>query len=584
MAIEICILLSSIARSPSPLNVFNRVLKKMVAVSPVSTFCGLLTKQGSVRGFSFRFLYEKGSVLIPTSLPIADAFQIQRCLEWGITVMPRRKTARNWMLVLLLATLVTQSRLFNTVGLAQNDSSTDLIRAIRDGQSNRIDDLITKGAEINAQDVYGRTPLMYAIFRKDMEIVDKLLLHNANVNLPDHEGITPLIAALEGMQLPTPNTSTASMAGGADFVNAIAMKLLAHGADPNRTDHARKSPLFIASKSGSLFSNVVIELLKRGADPNRSDSEGITPLMIAVAGSPFSNIVIELLKGGADPNLADKQGRTPMYFLNNPEARYTEWAPAGSLNSCADPIPKHDRMPQDQLAKMEQTIAMRNAEVAKLLKNAGASDQTVTANPIQNPIYSQPRPTQDTITNLTKVVFDSGKRDAGYMLRLLVGADGKVKKAEVLNGIADGISERLAEAAIGLQFTPGMKKGYATDCWAIFAGFKRRSMLAPTAQGNGEAPYVVGNGIQAPNILSQPLPSYTDEARAAHVEGVVVLQVIIRKDGTVDSFKSLKSLGYGLDESAIKTIAESWRFQPGTLNGQPVDVVANIMVTFKLGK
>jgi TonB family protein len=94
--------------------------------------------------------------------------------------------------------------------------------------------------------------------------------------------------------------------------------------------------------------------------------------------------------------------------------------------------------------------------------------------------------------------------------------------------------------------------------------------------------YVVGNGVQAPVVLQQPLPAYTDEARAARVEGILLVQVIIRKDGTVDSFKILRSLGYGLDESAIDTIAQRWRFAPGTLNGEPVDVQANIEVSFRL--
>jgi TonB family protein len=83
-------------------------------------------------------------------------------------------------------------------------------------------------------------------------------------------------------------------------------------------------------------------------------------------------------------------------------------------------------------------------------------------------------------------------------------------------------------------------------------------------------------------VLAQPLPQYTEQARKARVEGIVVLQAVVRKDGTVDSFRVLRGLGYGLDESAINTIATKWRFRPGTLNGQPVDVQANIEVSFKL--
>ena len=87
-------------------------------------------------------------------------------------------------------------------------------------------------------------------------------------------------------------------------------------------------------------------------------------------------------------------------------------------------------------------------------------------------------------------------------------------------------------------------------------------------QPNGSGVYVVGPGIEAPVVLFQPLPAYTAEARAARVEGIVLVQAVIRKDGTVDSFKVLRGLGYGLDESAINTIATKWRFRPGTLNGR----------------
>jgi TonB family protein len=99
---------------------------------------------------------------------------------------------------------------------------------------------------------------------------------------------------------------------------------------------------------------------------------------------------------------------------------------------------------------------------------------------------------------------------------------------------------------------------------------------------SGEKLYTVEDGIRAPAILYQPMPPYTEEARENRVEGILLLQLIIRKDGSVDSPKVLRGLGYGLDESAIRTITEEWRFQPGTLNGKPVNVMANVEVSFRL--
>lgn len=88
--------------------------------------------------------------------------------------------------------------------------------------------------------------------------------------------------------------------------------------------------------------------------------------------------------------------------------------------------------------------------------------------------------------------------------------------------------------------------------------------------------------VKVPRAIVQPMPSYTDEARANRIEGIIVLQVMVRKDGTATVTKVLKGLGYGLDQSAISTIEKRWRFEPGTNYGEPVDVQANIEVRFRL--
>ena len=105
---------------------------------------------------------------------------------------------------------------------------------------------------------------------------------------------------------------------------------------------------------------------------------------------------------------------------------------------------------------------------------------------------------------------------------------------------------------------------------------------AGPATGDGSGIYKYGSGVSNPVPIVQTTPSYTDDAIKAKVQGVVWLQAIIRKDGSVDSFKVLRGLGHGLEEQAIQEIATNWRFRPGTLNGNPVDVLATIEVQFNL--
>ena len=89
-------------------------------------------------------------------------------------------------------------------------------------------------------------------------------------------------------------------------------------------------------------------------------------------------------------------------------------------------------------------------------------------------------------------------------------------------------------------------------------------------------------GLKRPVPLAQPQPFYTEDARRSRIEGRLILQAIVRKNGEVDVVRVVRGLGFGLDESAIKTITSSWRFTPGTLNGVPVDVQANIQVDFRM--
>ena len=96
-----------------------------------------------------------------------------------------------------------------------------------------------------------------------------------------------------------------------------------------------------------------------------------------------------------------------------------------------------------------------------------------------------------------------------------------------------------------------------------------------------EGPIHVGGDVQAPVRKYSPQPSYTEIARKARVQGVVIVQAIIDKQGNVTNVKVLKGLPMGLDKSAADTI-KSWRFEPATLNGKPVDVYYNLTVNFTL--
>ena len=82
-------------------------------------------------------------------------------------------------------------------------------------------------------------------------------------------------------------------------------------------------------------------------------------------------------------------------------------------------------------------------------------------------------------------------------------------------------------------------------------------------------------------MLKEVRADYTDEARRANLSGEVVLEIVVRRDGTVGDIKMLRRLGSGLDQRAIDAVRQ-WRFAPARLKGTPVDVVVEVGVEFKL--
>ena len=82
-------------------------------------------------------------------------------------------------------------------------------------------------------------------------------------------------------------------------------------------------------------------------------------------------------------------------------------------------------------------------------------------------------------------------------------------------------------------------------------------------------------------VLSKPLPQYTEEARAQHIQGDVTLEVRFTAEGQVQVLRVISGLGHGLDAQA-RVAAERIRFRPATRDGKPVDQVSVIHVTFQL--
>jgi protein TonB len=104
--------------------------------------------------------------------------------------------------------------------------------------------------------------------------------------------------------------------------------------------------------------------------------------------------------------------------------------------------------------------------------------------------------------------------------------------------------------------------------------------IAPPAPPPQPAPVRVGGDIKEPKKIRDARPVYPQIAQSAKVQGIVIIEAIIGKDGTVRDAKVLRSVAL-LDQAALEAVRQ-WRYSPTTLNGVPVEVIMTVTVNFTL--
>jgi periplasmic protein TonB len=125
--------------------------------------------------------------------------------------------------------------------------------------------------------------------------------------------------------------------------------------------------------------------------------------------------------------------------------------------------------------------------------------------------------------------------------------------------------------------------GGAGDGTGLGDGPGRGDGLGPGSGGNtGGGVYRIGNGVTPPALLYQVKPAYTPFALRAKIQGSVLLEAVVQRDGTTRDIRITRSLDpYGLDVEAIHAL-EQWLFRPGRFNGAPVDVRVLVQLDFNI--
>lgn len=175
-----------------------------------------------------------------------------------------------------------------------SNGKTALMVAAKEGDSDRVRELIQQGADVNEPNNNGGTSIMYAALSGNVDTVSLLLRHHADVNSPAKNGWTALMIA--------------SAKGYVD----IAETLLEHGAEPNQADVYSWTALMRAVYESR--ARIVGLLLESDLTKvNQRGENGVTALHLAVLKAD-EDIVRLLLAGGADPGIEDHSGRTALDY------------------------------------------------------------------------------------------------------------------------------------------------------------------------------------------------------------------------------------------------------------------------------
>ena len=135
---------------------------------------------------------------------------------------------------------------------------------------------------------------------------------------------------------------------------------------------------------------------------------------------------------------------------------------------------------------------------------------------------------------------------------------------------ADSLSE--LELRVELVQIPEAPVEQAADAVVVPDTVETASQSAPIL-------YRVGGGVSEPKILESVQPRFPPEARGPGAGGTVEMEAVVRQDGSVEVQSIISSESSAFAEAAVAAI-EQWRFSPGMRDGEPVDVVMDVVVTF----
>lgn len=160
------------------------------------------------------------------------------------------------------------------------------------------------------------------------------------------------------------------------------------------------------------------------------------------------------------------------------------------------------------------------------------------------------------------------------VVRAVVSPSGSVSAVAVENQQPSPFDQAAMKAVSESTFSPGMLRGQPvaveTELYVIF---RDGAAAIPTMNH--------GASFRNPRPTYDPNAEYSEKARRARVSGTVLVSFVVMEDGRTSDIRVIRKLGAGLDEQAVKAVRQ-WRFEPATIDGNPVPDRITTEMSFNL--
>jgi TonB family protein len=259
-----------------------------------------------------------------------------------------------------------------------------------------------------------------------------------------------------------------------------------------------------------------------------------------------------------------------------------------------DPPPAAMRLPVPQpqpKPKVEVTPAPEVKVAARKLDPIPTVAPVIPKPPVRTNVFSTGSSAPQTIDKAPQKVQTGGFGDPN-------GIPAKASQNKAVNiaqaggfdmptGPGSGNGTGGAKGSRGVVASTGFGGGVATGSAPApssgtvrQAGFGDADVPAPPTVQSRPAAQTADKIVPA-EILSKPVPIYTEEARAKRIEGEVLLEVVLEATGKLRVLRVVRGLGHGLDDAAVHA-AEQIHFKPALKDGQPSDSTAVLHIIFQL--